>query len=79
MLIPEIRQVTKNRTKSLFTIFVVCFSALLITTIAMAQSKKPISKNGLLEAIGLNALTTQELVEQVRSQILSALDEQHSF
>jgi hypothetical protein len=36
-----------------------------------AQAKKPISKSGLLEAVRLNGLSTQELIERVRQRGVS--------
>src|SRR5882724_3198021 len=68
MLIPETTQVTKNRTGRLSVVLGVCILALLVTGMALAQAKKPISKNGLLESISLNALTTKELVAQVQAR-----------
>jgi|GEM_PF-765013 len=80
MLIPEVRRATKDRACLLYVIICVCLVALLITGIALGQTKKPISKNGLLESISLNALTTQELIEQIESRGVSfqmtAADEQ---
>jgi len=47
------------------------FLVMLASTSELAQVKKPISKNGLLEAVRLNGLSTQELIERVQQRGVS--------
>lgn len=47
------------------------FLVLVTPTYGQAPSKKPISKQGLLEAVRLNGLTTRELIERVEQRGVS--------
>jgi len=57
--------VSKSRRVLLFALAALC-AALVICAAAAAQTaKKPITKKGLMDAVKINGLTTQELVQQI--------------
>src|SRR5215212_9383244 len=49
-----------------FVAFCVACAALLSAGAASTQTKKPITKQGLLNAVKINGLSTQELVQQIQ-------------
>ncbi|HEX8719378.1 MAG TPA: hypothetical protein VF736_01935 [Pyrinomonadaceae bacterium] len=48
-----------------FALAAACCAALLVLAGASAQTKKPITKQGLVNAVKINGLTTRELVQQI--------------
>jgi hypothetical protein len=49
-----------------FVAFCVACAALIFTGAASTQTKKPITKQGLVNAVKINGLTTQELIAQIQ-------------
>ena len=56
---------TRKTLRPVLVMAMACVFVFAATGAALMQSKKPITRNGLLEAVKLNGLTTQELIEQV--------------
>src|ERR1051326_4567962 len=48
-----------------FVVTLAALAALVFSTAARMQAKKPISRQGLVNAVKINGLTTQELVGQI--------------
>jgi hypothetical protein len=62
-------QVKFRRSGFFAAVLACCFLlATLVSSSQHAQAKKPISKSGLLEAVKLNGLSTQELIERVQQR-----------
>jgi len=58
----------KHFTKGLLTVCLLSAFAAGVVAAGVLQAKKPISKNGLLEAIRLNGLSTAELIERIQER-----------
>jgi hypothetical protein len=53
------------RTFFMSALLAACAAAVVFTSAALAQTKKPISKAGLVNSVRINGLTTRELVQQI--------------
>ena len=58
----------KHFTKGLLTVCLLSSFAAGVVAAGVLQAKKPVSKNGLLEAIRLNGLSTAELIERIQER-----------
>ena len=58
----------KDFTKGLLTVCLLSAFAAGVVAAGVLQAKKPVSKNGLLEAIRLNGLSTAELIERIQER-----------
>jgi hypothetical protein len=56
----------KRRSRLLAALFVVAAASLLLFPDSFAQSKRPITREGLVKAVRINGLSTAELIQQVQ-------------
>lgn len=60
------RKISRSSRVSLFALAAVCAALLFAGAASTQTAKKPITKQGLLNAVKINGLSTQELVQQIQ-------------
>jgi hypothetical protein len=65
VLVMSTRKILKRSRVSLVALAAICAALLFSAPASMQGAKKPITKQGLMNAVKINGLTTQELVQQI--------------